>query len=47
MLVKTERKRKKGKPRMKWTDDVEDFRNLGVDNWKKKVHEKGMAGESF
>jgi hypothetical protein len=40
MLVKVERKMKKGRPRMRWMDIVEkDLRNLGVINW--------MAGEIF
>jgi hypothetical protein len=41
MLVKPKGKRKKGRPRMKWIDGVErDFRNLGVDNRKKKAQER-------
>jgi hypothetical protein len=41
MLVKSERKRKKGRPRMKWMDGVEkDLRNLRVVNWKTKLQEQ-------
>jgi hypothetical protein len=41
MIVKPEGKRKKGRPRMKWTDGVEkDLRNLGVVNWTAKVQER-------
>jgi hypothetical protein len=41
MLVKPEGKRKKGRPRMRWTDGVEkDLRNLGMINWKTKAGER-------
>jgi hypothetical protein len=41
MFVKPERKRKKGKPRMRWMDDVKkDLRNLDVVNWRAKTQER-------
>jgi hypothetical protein len=41
MLVKPERKRKKGRPRMRRLDGVKkDLRNLGVVNWKTKAQER-------
>jgi hypothetical protein len=40
MIVKPERKRKKGRPRIRWVDGVEkDLRNLGVVNWRTKAQE--------
>jgi hypothetical protein len=47
MLVKPERKRKKGRPRRRLMDVVKnELRNLGVVNWKKR-HKNVMAEESF
>jgi hypothetical protein len=41
MTVKPEGKRKKGMPRMRWTDGVEEeLRSLGVVNWKAKAQER-------
>jgi hypothetical protein len=41
LIVKLEGKRKKGRPRMRWMDGVEeDLRNLGVVNWKTKAREQ-------
>jgi hypothetical protein len=41
MFVKPEGKRKKSRPRMRWTDGVDkDLRNLGVVNWKTKAQER-------
>jgi hypothetical protein len=40
MLVKPERKRKKGRPRMKRMNGVvKKLRNMGVVNWKAKAQE--------
>jgi hypothetical protein len=39
MLVKLERKRKKGRPRMRWMAGVEDLRNCVV-NGKTKAQER-------
>jgi hypothetical protein len=41
MIVKPERKRKKGRPRMRWMDGVElDLRNLGVVSWRTNAQER-------
>jgi hypothetical protein len=41
MLVKPERKRRKDRPRMRWTDGVEkNLRNLDLVNWKTKAQER-------
>jgi hypothetical protein len=41
MLVKLERKRKIGRPTVRWMDDVEkDLRSLSVVNWKTKAQER-------
>jgi hypothetical protein len=41
MLLQLERKRKKGRPRMRRTDGVEkDLRKLGVVNWRTKAQKR-------
>jgi hypothetical protein len=47
MIAQPEGKRKKARPRMRWTDGVEkNLRNLDVVNWSAK-HKRRMAGENF
>jgi cold shock CspA family protein len=42
VIVKLERKRKKGRPGMSWMDGVKkDLRSLGIVNWRAKTQRAG------